>query len=351
MNLFMKVKGALLLILSLMLLTACGFGEEENAQEIDAPPVNYIDETEDGAETNAIENGEEDIEMTWRELYLFDKNGYVVPQTIQVPKSIKVAAQSIEYLVKDGPVNELLPNGFEAVLPAGTEILGINIDKNKTATVDFSEEFTNYLPEDEMKILQAITWTLTQFETINTVKIRINGAELDTMPVAGSPIKNGMSRENGINFENGYVSDFVNSKPVTLYFLANNKDNLYYVPVTRRVELGKDDFVAVVDELLNGPLHSTPLLTDFKAGVELITKPEYKDGVLTLNFNPALLGDAEGTAISEYVLQSLVLSLTEQQGIEEVAIMINGNPEVMMATGELLAKPVARPLNVNKVKY
>lgn len=59
-----------------------------------------------------------------RELYLVDKNGYVVPQTLAVPtsKANEVMQQTLEYLVKDGPVTNLLPNGFRAVIPANTSM-------------------------------------------------------------------------------------------------------------------------------------------------------------------------------------------------------------------------------------
>ncbi|OZM57896.1 hypothetical protein CIB95_05940 [Lottiidibacillus patelloidae] len=344
-----KLSAFLMLVISVFLLGACGFGDmNENAQQIDPPQVDYVDQ--DDSLTGTNDSVDENIEMTWRELYLFDKNGYVVPQTLQVPKSLEVAKQSLEYLVKDGPVTNMLPNGFEAVLPAGTEINGINV-VDGTATVDFSAEFTNYSPEQEMKILQAITWTLTQFETIENVKLQINGENQEVMPVNGTPINGAMSRADGINFEYGNGVDIVNSKSITLYFLGQANDEYYYVPVTRRVDLNKNDIVATVEELISGPMYYSPLFTDLKHDVTLLSNPIYENGTLTLNFNESVLGDNEGTAISEYVLQSLVLSLTELKGVEQVAVMVNGNTEIMMATGEMLAEPVSRPINVNKVKY
>jgi germination protein M len=344
-----KLSALLMLVLSVFLLGACGFGDmEENSQQIDPPQVDYVDEDE--TLTGENDNVDENLEMTWRELYLIDKNGYVVPQTLQVPMSLEVAKQSLEYLVKDGPVTNMLPNGFAAVLPAGTEINGINI-QDGTATVDFSAEFTNYSPEEETRILHAITWTLTQFESIDNVTLQINGETQEVMPVNGTPINGTMSRNDGINYEFGNGVDIVNSKPITLYFLAQSNNEYYYVPVTRRVDLNKNDIVATVEELIAGPMYNSPLLTDMNPDVAMLTNPMYENGTLTLNFNESVLGDSEGTAISEYVLQTLVLSLTELSGVEDVAIMVNGSTEVMMGSGELLVEPVSRPVNVNKVKY
>ena len=61
-------------------------------------------------------------QMVNRELYLVDKNGYVVPQTLAIPtpKANETVKQTLEYLVKDGSVTNLLPNGFRAVIPANT---------------------------------------------------------------------------------------------------------------------------------------------------------------------------------------------------------------------------------------
>lgn len=51
--------------------------------------------------------------------------------------------------------------------------------------------------------------------------------------------------------------------------------------------------------------------------------------------------------ISNYVLKSLVLSLTEKQGVKNVSIEVNGKANLMDEKGEKLIKPVDRPQNVN----
>ncbi|OIJ10612.1 sporulation protein [Anaerobacillus alkalilacustris] len=347
--------GVPVLIALAFLVSGCSFGANEIMDETDPPPISYVDESTsfefsmeemDTEETNSDTVNEE----TMRELYLLDQNGLVAPQTLALPKTEGVAKQALEYLVKDGPVTQFLPNGFQAVIPAGTEIYGVNI-KDGIAIADFSEQFKEYRPEDELKLLQAITWTLTQFDSVEAVKIRINGYDQEVMPVNETPIGEGLSRLNGINLEMENVVDVTNSKAVTVYFLAQNGDNVYYVPVTRRVNAKEDQLTAVISQLLMGPSSFSRLLTDFRSGVELLEEPRYTNGVVTVNFNEAVLNHNEGTAISDEVLNLLVLSLTEQSGVEKVAIEVNGESEVQMATGELLSEPVSRPLKVNSGKY
>ncbi|RXI98465.1 sporulation protein [Anaerobacillus alkaliphilus] len=342
--------GVPVLVALSIVVSGCSAGSNKTMTETDPPPISYVNENVT-LDTEVEETSNEVVvESTMRELYLVDQNGLVTPQALSLPKSEGVAKQALEYLVQDGPVSQILPNGFRAVLPSGTEIYGVNI-KDGVAIADFSEQFKEYHPEDELKILQSITWTLTQFESVETVKIRINGYDQDVMPVNGTPIGEGFSRSNGINMESTNIVDLSNSKSVTLYFLAQNGDNVYYVPVTRRVNANEEQLTAVVSQLLAGPSSFSTLLTDFRYGVQLLEEPRYANGVVTVNFNEAVLNHMDGTAISDEVLNLLVLSLTEQSGVEKVAIEVNGDSKVLLETGEFLSEPVSRPLKVNSGKY
>src|SRR5690625_3051703 len=99
----------------------------------------------------------------------------VAAQTLELPISDnkEVATQVLTYLIKGGPVTPILPNGFQAVLPEGTEILGLSLQEDGTLIVDVSEEFEDYEAEDELKILQAMTYTLTQFDSVDRIKLWI----------------------------------------------------------------------------------------------------------------------------------------------------------------------------------
>ena len=189
---------------------------------------------------------------------------------------------------------------------------------------------------------------MTQFKEIKQVQFQINGEKLAKMPVGGTPLGEGVSRANGINFDDEQVADVTNTKPVTLYFMAqNNNKQQYYVPVTRRVVEGKEnDYAAIVDELVKYSIHQS-LLNDFNPGVKLITNPKLQDGNLTLNFNENIFINPDKNMISNYVLKSLVLSLTEKKGVKSVSIEVNGKANLIDEKGGKLIKPVDRPENVN----
>ncbi|MCQ6266488.1 GerMN domain-containing protein [Fictibacillus sp. WQ 8-8] len=342
--------GAPLLLLSVsMLMAGCGLGGEKAGNELDPPKVNYVKE---GKSLDKETTAKATKNSVKRQLFLLDSNGLVVPQMMNLPKSGTAAKQVLEYLVKDGPVSNILPNGFQAVLPPDTQVLDVVVGKDGTATANFSKEFKDYRGQDEQRLLQSITFTLTQFHSIKNVKIQIDGKNQDVMPVNHTPINDGVSRADGINIENGNVVDMTGSDTATLYFVAENGTQEYYVPVTRRVvKNDSDKITAAIQELIQGPGEQSRLLTGFRNDVKLLDAPVVKKGVATLNFNKAILDNKSENTIDDAVLKSIVLSLTELNDVKKVAIHVNGKTKLKSEDGKSITAPVSRPAIVNTGEF
>ncbi|MGE7766572.1 GerMN domain-containing protein [Peribacillus sp. NPDC096540] len=348
-----KVTIVVTILASSFFLSGCGLFGGEEKKEIDPPKdVSLVEDETSLKETNGEQkpaaDGEEGaVETTTvkTELYLIDKSGYVVPQTMELPKSEAVAKQALDYLVDNGPVTDKLPNGFRAVIPADTQI-SVNI-KEGVAVADFSPEFKNYQKEDELKILQAITWTLTQFDSVDKIQMRINGEDISEMPVNGTPIDENISRSSGINIDTSDVVDISNTKALTVYYIGGDEEYAYYVPVTRRIsETVSDNVTAAVEELTKSP-SGTNLQTGFMSDVALLDQPKVAKGKVTLNFNENILGSFKEKKVSQDVLDALVLSLTEQKGIQSVEVQVQGSAEILNEEGKKLSEPVVRPEKVN----
>ncbi|TDQ39186.1 GerMN domain-containing protein [Aureibacillus halotolerans] len=333
---------AILFCLFATVLAGCMFqGEKETAKQIDPPPEMTIEKQPSDGEGSG-EEGANTPDV--REVYLLDANGYVVPQTLPLPATDEVAKQALEYMVTGGPVTELLPNGFQAVLPQGTVINGVDIREDGTAVVDFSNEFASYAPESERQILEAITWTLTQFDTIDKVNIWINGFEQDVMPVNHEPIHGGVTREMGINIQSSDVTDIRSSEPVTVYYVAQHDKTSYYVPVTKRVdsdrlETEEETAQTIVEELVKGPGFETSLLTGFHPDTELTANPEIDAGTVYLQFTAAVLSGNEQPGLSNQVLEPLVLSLTEVGDVKQVSVDVNSSEEGDLVVEEVVSRP------------
>jgi germination protein M len=339
------VTGAVVLLASGC--STLGLGQKT---QIDPPPAGYDSTATATVQTKEVTAKPADIKDAQQTtVYLEDANGYVAPVTLALPKSQAAAAQALQYMVEGGPVQDMLPSGFAAPLPKGTKMT-VNV-KDNTATVDFSKEFLSYNAQDERKMLEAITWTLTGFPSISQVKLTVQGNPLKEMPENATPLDEPLTRAMGINIEKGDGVDYGQSTPVTLYFVNQTDPNYkYYVPVTRLVKRTDNVAEAVIEQLIQGPsvtASSRGLISVLPPSLELKNDVKIQGDVATVNFSDQLLGE-EKKAPAE-ALQEVVLSLTENTGATSVQIEVNGDTKVTSTDSKSYSKPVTRPDHLNPV--
>ena len=238
-----------------------------------------------------------------------------------------------------------LPEGFRGVLPKGTKVKGLNI-QDGTATVDFSKEFLNHQTGMEKKILDAVTWTLTGFDSVERVNIWVDGRPLAKMPKGKTPAE-GLTRNRGINLELAEGVNIGQSMPVTLYFLGQASDNtVYYVPVTRMINRSEDVAHSVMQQLILGPKHGCRNERELWRRHMKVNKLEVKDKTVLADFGGQLLQYGKGKSASKDAIQTIVLSLTENTGADKVKITVNGKAEATVE-GKPLDKAAIRPEIVN----
>lgn len=343
---------------SAMLLSGCSlFGPPTETSKLEATPQSTA-----GVDPNAISptDGTQPLQAPTTvdgttaqatvhpTVYLLDPNGYVVPVMLSVPKAEGSAKQVLTYMIKGGPVQELLPQGFQAILPEGTKVLGMSI-KEGVATVDFSKEFTKYNAKDEQKVVDAITRALTEFSNIKNVTIWVNGTPLSEMPMEKTPISL-LQRGKGINLELAEGAIPGRSTPVTVYFQAQlDEKRSYFVPITRMIPETQNAAQAVVEEFIKGPSEGSPLFNSLVSTTRVLGV-EQNNGTLVVNLSDEALSYDKGKEPSPEAMEALVLSLTESTGSQKVQIKVDGKP--LSTVGELdLSKPVVRPKQINATLF
>lgn len=330
----------------LILLSGCNlFGPKDvsNSQGIDPPPLTG-QTNEDPANEAKSQSGK-----NMQKVYVADADGYVVPWSVEMPKAEGngLAKQVISYMIKGSEGDKLLPKGLTNVIPEGTKLIGMTI-KDGVATVDFSPGFKKYKAEDERKIIDAITWALTEFDTVKEVSIWINGTPLETMPVNGTPV-NRLSRQNGINLEISENVRMGQTKPVTIYMQGQLSDKVtYFVPVTRLIPRTDDVASAVINELLKGPMQGSTLYSSLLPSINVLSVKKEND-TITVNFDNKILsynqGEANPSAITE-----IILSLTENTDAKKIQLLVDGKKN-LKAGKEDYSKPVTRPAVINPSAY
>ncbi|MFD2612531.1 GerMN domain-containing protein [Paenibacillus gansuensis] len=343
-------RAALVSLVAIPMLTAgCGLlGSQESKGQIDPPPGVSENAPDAAASGNAVTVAADELQQPVT-LYLKDSNGYVAPVSLNVPRVDGIAKLTLQYLVEDGEYKDLIPGGFTALLPKGTEIKGISVDaKQKLATVNFSKQFVNYNVQDERKMLEALTYTLTSFPSIQQVQIQVEGKPLAEMPENGTPLDEPLTRGMGINIEKGKDVELTASTPVTLYFMSKTDDDqAYFVPVTRLISRTDNVAQAAVQQLIEGPSAAGTLISSIDPGAQVLDVTQ-KDGIVTVNLSGEI--ETPEAKVPAETLESVILSLTENTGAAKVQIMVNGNKKVSSTDDKSYSQPVTRPAHVNPVK-
>ncbi|WP_128893701.1 GerMN domain-containing protein [Longirhabdus pacifica] len=323
----------------LLLLSGCSMlSDSQETIEIDPPQMEQSLEDSTG-QNDMVGDNVVSMDIT---IYAEDSNDFIVPLTLTIPQSDDVAAKTLEHMVDGGVADDMLPDGFSQLIPQNTEVKGINIVEN-IATVDFSASLLNYDESKERKLIESVTWALTSFPSIEQVIWRVEGTDLNEMPLAGFPLDVPLSRQIGINIEKPYDTQLGLSRAVTLYFQAESAEQFsYLVPVTRLISTDEDIAMASIQHLIEGPkaagLYGVMLPT-----VE-VKDIEQTEEVLTVHFTEDIMS-MESTIAPE-TLQSVLLSLTENTDVNEIKVMVEG--EILTGEGNENL-PIIKPHHLNKI--
>lgn len=255
-------------------------------------------------------------------VYYQDNSGYLVPVMKSIENQQGIAKATLSLMVSS-PRNDMEAArlGLRTVLPEGTEI---DLDiSGGVARVDLSDAVSS-LPdaEAESNMVNAIVQTLTEFDTVRTVRFLINGREVKTL-AHGTSVSGDFSR-GMLNLESASASlDPEEAKTVMLYFPGETGSLI--VPVTRMV-YGEADVNTAVLELAKGPVASSPLESTLPSGCGLIDVTTDKTGKVIINFTREFINIAEKDDGGRQALKALMLTCSQFPGVSSIEIQVEGEP-------------------------
>lgn len=123
----------------------------------------------------------------------------------QVPYTERVATTAVSELLK-GPSTTDSASGFHTEIPAGTNLRSVSI-RNRIATVDLTGEFDDGGGSRSMFMrLAQLVFTVTQFDSVDSVALRLDGRPVEAFSGEGIVIDHPMTRE---DFEDVLPAIFV----------------------------------------------------------------------------------------------------------------------------------------------
>lgn len=278
-------------------------------------------------------------------LYYQDKDRFVIPVTRKVEKQEGIARVAINGLIDSAITREELQYyGLYPVLPKGTEVLGINL-KEGIATVDFNNKFLEYNDAvSERNIVSSVVYTLTEFNTIDGVKIWINGYTKGKLKF-NTNISGILNRSNILINSSKTNADYGYGK-IDVYLFKKSDNNSYIIPVsTKTNQVANDDLPGEIVSLLSKKYEN--MLYSLIPSETKLRGSSISDGILRLNFNDGITSYG-GTAREQDLLKQILYSMKQVEGVEKVRILINGE-STNLPEGTDISKEIVLPLSINNL--
>lgn len=244
-------------------------------------------------------------------LYLLNEDNYLVKVDFLLTKD--TLEENIKIILNELSVTNKKYLPLKGIIPSNTQINKIEIEGD-TILLDFSNDLLKVSKNLEEKVVESIVYSLLELKEINNVKIGINGIPLKKLEKTNKSLPVLLDSSFGIN-KNYDINKITDIEKVVVYYVFNEKEKEYYVPVTRYVN-SHDSKVKIIIDSLKGSYTSNTNLRSYlnkKMNIDF----QMNEDVLTFTF------DSLNEENLEQVTYSLASSVFDSMDIEKVIFEVN----------------------------
>ncbi len=212
-------------------------------------------------------------------IYLLNKDNYLVKVDILINPE-EVSKQALEIL-KNLYTSNKKYNNLKGLIPSNTKINKIDY-VNNTLIIDFSSDLLKVNKDLEEKVIESIVYSLLEINGVNNIQIKIDGKIVNKLEKSNITLPDILDNSLGIN-KTFAINSLKDIQSVVLYYVFNNDNSDYYVPVTKYIN-SREDKVKIIIDSLKGSFTSS---TNLKSYLNYKDIKDYSldNDILTITFN------------------------------------------------------------------
>ena len=253
------------------------------------------------------------------QVYLLDEDATLIPYTLGIEEGLDLNQRVAEVLRLMTIGNEPV-QGVRGLLPNNAQLENCTLQGSQLSLY-FPENFRNYDPKTEMRLLEGLTWAVTQFDEVSEVLLYLAGEPLTHMPQLSTPVPLPLNRQIGINNFENTVNRLHDSHSLTVFYTRQKNGSSVYVPKTLRISNQtslQDKLSSILSDIsvfsqLKQPLAETPLK---------VLDCALDEGLLTINVSGEILDEEK--KVNEELVTSLLLSIQSSLGVSQVQLQVDG---------------------------
>ena len=255
-------------------------------------------------------------------VFSITKDNYISKASVYVDNDLSLEEKIknvLEVMIEKNNKNSLLPDYLKPILPNDTKVLDVTID-NDIATINFSKELLNISEEQSNNMIESIIYTITDFDNILGITIKVEGKTLKYVPNTNTVLNEVLDKNYGINKVYS-IYDNNNITKVILYYIANNTNNIY-VPVTKYVNDTREKIEIIVEELSSSFILKNNLVSFLDSNVKLVDY-SIDDNLIKLVFNESLYENSNQKKVNKDTLDMIALSVFDNYDVENAEIYLD----------------------------
>lgn len=254
-------------------------------------------------------------------IYALNDENLLVRTTVYIDNSLEVVDKVKEILnimIEKNNKNALLPSDLKPILPKNTSINDVTYS-NGILKIDFSKELLNIKEEQSEKMIEAIIYSLSDFDNLMGIEIYVDKTLLKYVPNTNKKLPTMLTKDFGINKVYNITSNKDINK-VLLYFYTKSNNELYYVPVTSYVNDNREKVEIIVESLAN--YVNNNLISYVNQNVKLLDYKE-ENNTLKLVFNENILDNKKN--LNQDAIDMIIYSVFNNYDVEKVEILVNND--------------------------
>ncbi len=272
-----------------------------------------------------------------------------IPVNIYFLNASKGILEPEERIIKNGSHKDIIENiltelrsgpksaSLSGTIPADSEIKLKLYDNHKLVDVQFSDDYKNMSPNEELFCRASLVWTLTEAVFIDDVHIYVGDEEL--LKSDGEPI--GLLNRNNVKIEPEIPPVMTTGQDFKVFFADGQGLGLIAEECTIQVAPNQQVETYIVEQLIKGP--TDPDLFRTIPAETKVRDVKTDDSICYVDLSADFINKFEGGSTPERLaVYSIVNSLTELPGVKKVQILIEGNKVSTIAGHMDLSSPFER---------
>ena len=205
-----------------------------------------------------------------------------------------------------------IPKNFKQVIPGEVTLNKVKVE-DQIAYLYFSSDFLDIKEENIESIVESISYSLFELNEIKGVSIYVDEENISSKY---KNIPKVITKEYGIN-KRYEINSFNNLSKVTIFYIDNEDDQNYYVPITKYVNDDREKIKIIIDELSSNYVYESNLISLLNKNSKLLNY-EIKNDNMILDFNNSVfLSDEE-------ILEEVIYSVFANYDVNNVVFQVEG---------------------------